>query len=420
MIHLFSLAWHSAWNRRLTLGLTLLAISLSVTMLLGVSRIKEETHRSFNLSVSGTDLVVGARTSQVQLMLYAVFRIGEASSNIRWDSYRQIAADPLVAWAVPVSLGDSHHGFPVIGTTPEYFEQFRFGDAQRLSFVRGQPFAGIFDVVIGAEVAHRLGYAVGDTIVLSHGMHHEGMAEHDDKPFTVTGILAPTGTPVDRSLHIGLQGMTAIHLDWVGGAPMPGFSIPGQYVRKFDLTPKEITAVLVGLKDRAAVFRMQRQINEYKAEPLLAAMPGVALEQLWQVVDVVEKALLAISAMVVLIGLSGMMAVLLASLNERRREIAILRSVGARPADIVLLMLGESLLVTLAGILLALFLLHIAATLLAPWMQANYGLSVQPSFLSFAEAKLLGGVLLVSVVAGLVPGLRAYRMSLIDGLMPRL
>lgn len=420
MNHLFNLAWRSAWNRRLTLGLTLISITLSLAMLLGVERLRNEAHRSFSLSVSGTDLIVGARTSPVQLMLYAVFRIGEATNNIGWSSYQKIAANPMVAWAVPISLGDSHHGFPVIGTTPDYFEHFHYGDAQHLSIVEGQPFKNIFDVVLGAEVAHQLGYAVGDHIVLSHGMGDAGLPEHGDKPFTVTGILAATGTPVDRTLHIGLEGITAIHLDWVGGVPMPGFSIPGEYVRKFDLMPKDITAVLVGLKSRAAVFRVQRQINEDKMEPLLAAMPGVALEQLWQVVGVAEKALVAISAMVVLVGLSGMMAVLLASLNERRREIAILRSVGARPADIVLLMLGESLLVTLAGVLLGLLILFVASGLLAPWVQASYGIAVQPTIVSVEELKLLAGVLVVGLIAGLVPGLRAYWMSLVDGLMPRL
>jgi putative ABC transport system permease protein len=420
MNHLFNLAWRSAWNRRLTLGLTLVAITLSVVMLLGVERLRSEAHRSFSLSVSGTDLIVGARTSPVQLMLYSVFRIGEATNNIGWASYQKIAANPMVAWAVPISLGDSHHGFPVIGTAPAYFEHFRYGDARHLTIVEGKPFNGTFDVVLGAEVAHQLGYAVGDRIVLSHGMGDAGLPEHGDKPFTVTGILAPTGTPVDRTLHIGLEGITAIHLDWVGGAPMPGVSIPGEYVRKFNLTPTDITAVLIGLKNRAAVFRVQRQINEDKIEPLLAAMPGVALEQLWQVVGVAEQALIAVSAMVVLVGLSGMMAVLLASLNERRREIAILRSVGARPADIVLLILGESLLVTLAGMFSGLLILFAASALLAPWVQANYGISIQPVILSVEELKLLAGMLAVSAFAGLVPGLRAYRMSLVDGLMPRI
>lgn len=420
MSHLFIIAWRSAWNRRLTLGLTLLALTLSVAMLLGVERLRNEAHRSFSLSVSGTDLIVGARTSPVQLMLYSVFRIGESTNNINWTSYQKIASYPLVAWAVPISLGDSHHGYPVIGTTSAYFEHFRYGDAQSLTLATGKPFNGVFEVVLGSEVAQQLGYAIGDAIVLSHGMGDAGLPEHGDKPFIVTGILAPTGTPVDRTLHISLEGITAIHLDWIGGAPMPGFSIPSEFVRKFDLTPKDITAVLIGLKSRAAVFRVQRQINEENIEPLLAVMPGVALEQLWQVAGVVEKSLLAISAMVVLVGLSGMMAVLLASLNERRREIAILRSVGARPRDIVLLMLGESLLVTLTAMGCAVLILFAATAMLAPWLQANYGIAMQPAMMTGDELKLLAGVLAVGTIAGLVPGLRAYRMSLVDGLMPRI
>ncbi|MEO6546291.1 MAG: ABC transporter permease, partial [Nitrospiraceae bacterium] len=109
MSHLLHIVWRSAWNRRMTLGLTLVAIALSVAMLLGVERLRNEAHRGFSLSISGTDLVVGARTSPVQLILYAVFRIGEATSNIGWRSFQEIVDNPLIAWAVPISLGDSHH-----------------------------------------------------------------------------------------------------------------------------------------------------------------------------------------------------------------------------------------------------------------------------------------------------------------------
>jgi putative ABC transport system permease protein len=219
---LLLLAVRSAWNRRLTLGMTLLAVALSVTLLLGVERVRHEARNSFAQSVAGTDLVVGARSSPVQLMLYAVFRIGEATHNIHWQSYRAIAENPAVAWSIPLSLGDSHHGFPVIGTSSAYFEHFRYGDAQALAFSAGKPFAEIFDAVLGAEVAARLGYRPGDQLVLSHGMGDVSLAEHTDKPFTVVGILAATGTPVDRSVHVSLEAIQAIHLDWQGGAPLPG------------------------------------------------------------------------------------------------------------------------------------------------------------------------------------------------------
>ena len=420
MKHLLFLAARSAWNRKLTLGLTTIAIALSVTLLLGVERLRTEAREGFNHSVNGTDLIIGARTSPVQLMLYAVFHMGEATNNIRWGAYQDVVANPLVAWSVPLSLGDSHHGFPVLGTTSAYFEHFHFGDDQALVFVKGKPFLDTFDAVLGSEVAARLNYRLGDHITLSHGTGTVGLPEHADKPFVVIGILAPTGTPVDRTVHVPLEAITAIHLDWVGGAPMPGFSIPQKFVHKFDLKPKEITAALVGLKSRAAVFRMQRMVDDFGEEPLLAVMPGVALEQLWQVLDVAEKSLLAVSAMVVVVGLSGLVAVILAGLNERRRELAILRAVGARAHEILLLLTLEGLFVTITGIVSGVVLMEMLALMLAPTIQATYGIAMQPSFITLEELKLLGIVLAVGLVASLAPGYRAYRLSLADGLTPRI
>jgi len=415
-----ALAARSAWNRRLTLGLTLAAVSLSVALLLGVERLRHDARESFALSVSGTDLVVGARTSPVQLMLYAVFRIGEATNNIRWNAYRAIAADPAIAWTIPISLGDSHRGYPVLGTTPDYFAHFRYGNARPLAFSAGRRFDGVFDAVLGADVADKLGYRIGDRIVLSHGIGGVGLPEHADKPFSVVGILARTGTPVDRTVHVSLEAITAIHLDWQGGAPVPGFSIPAQYVRKFDLAPKEITAALIGLKSRAAVFRVQRAVNDYAGEPLLAVLPGVALDQLWDVVGIAEKTLLAVSAMVVAVGLTGLVAVVLAGLNERRRELAILRSVGARPRGIFLLLSIEGLCVTALGSVLGVVLLDALTLLARPFAQSAYGLAIRPQLVSLRELRLLAAVIAVGLLASLVPGYRAYRLSLADGLSPRL
>lgn len=420
MKHLLSLTIKSAWNRRFTLSLTVIAIALSVTMLLGVERLRTQAHQSFSHSIAGTDLVVGARTSPVQLMLYAVFRIGEATNNISWNAYQEMARNPQVAWSIPISLGDSHHGFPVLGTTPSYFEYFHYGDAQSLTFLQGKPFKDTFDAVLGSEVATQRNYKMGDPITLSHGMGGEGLAEHANKPFTVVGILASTGTPVDRTVHVSLEAINAIHLDWIGGAPMPGFSIPAQYVKKFDLAPKEITAALIGLKNRAAVFKVQRDVNNYDKEPLLGVMPGVALEQLWQVVNVAEKSLMAVSAMVVVVGLSGLVAVVLAGLNERRRELAILRSVGAKPRDVFVLLTSEGLFVTIAGILVGVALLALLTLFLSPIAQSRYGIVLQATSISLDELKLLATVLGVGLLASLVPGYRAYQLSLVDGLTPRI
>ena len=414
------LAALSAWSRRLTLGLTLISIVLATTLLLAVERVRVDARRSFTQSVSGVDLVVGARGGGVQLMLHAVFHAGAASNNIEWTSYQALATHPAVAWALPLSLGDSHRGYPVLGTVPEYFEHFRYGGGQALELGTGKPFADIFQAVIGSEVAARLHYALGQKITLSHGLGGVPGMEHAERHFEIVGILAPTGTPVDRTVHVSLESISALHVDWAGGAPVPGLSIPEQYVKKFDLQPKEITAALVGLKSRSDVFRMQRFVNDFKSEPLSAVLPGVALDELWQAIGMVERTLLAVSALVVAVGLAGLTATLLAGLNERRRELAILRALGAGPRDLFVMLLVESLLITGLGALGGLLLLTAGSMLAAPWLLDGFGVVLATRIPSDNELALLAAVVGTGLVAGVAPGWRAWRMSLADGLTPRL
>jgi putative ABC transport system permease protein len=423
MIAVLSLALHSVWARRLTLGVALVAIMLSSATLLAVERLREDARASFTQAVSGVDLVVGARTGGVQLVLYAVFRIGGATHNFGWQSFQEIARHPAVDWAVPLSLGDNHRGFPVVGTSVDYFQRLRGANGQSLRFAEGRPFAGtvdgVFEAVLGHDVARRLGYRLGQPITLTHGMALSGV-EHDDKPFVVVGILAPTGTPVDRSVHISLQGMTALHLDWAAGAPVPGLRIPAEHVRKFDLQPQSITAALVGLKSRAEVFRLQRHINEFAQEPLMAVLPGVALDELWRAIAIVEQYLVAMAALVVFVSLIGLIATLLAGLEQRRRELAILRSLGARPWQVMLILATEGACVTALGVGLGVGLLAAAGTAAAPWLQASYGITLHPWVVGADDLWKLGAVVLVGTVVSSVPGWRAWRQSLTDGLTPRL
>lgn len=417
---LFSIAWKSAWNRRFTLALTVLSIALSTLLLLGVERIRTQLRDNFSSSVSGTDLIVGARTGSTQLLLYSVFRIGAATNNVSWKSVQALSAAQGVDWVVPLSLGDSHRGFAVLATTTDYFTRFHYGDRQALQMREGKPFDALFDAVVGAEVADTLGYHVGQKITLAHGSGELNVAEHADKPFTVVGVLARTGTPVDRTVHIGLQAMEAIHLDWSSGAPMPGIHIPAEQVRKFDLTPKNVTAVLVGLKNRAAVFRVQRWVSTYPGEPLMAILPGVALDELWGVIGIGERALLLMSALVALVSLAGLVSVVMAGLNERRRELAVLRAVGASLRHVLALLAIEGALVTLIGIVLGVVLAVLGIALLSPWLQAAFGLALTLSEPTLNEWLLVASLLVAGFLASLLPGLRAYRLSLSDGLSPRL
>lgn len=414
------LALQSAWNRRHTLGLTLVALSLSVAMLLGVERAREAARQGFAQSIAGTDLIVGARGSPVQLLLYSVFRLGEASHDMSWSSFQRLRDDPAVAWVIPLTLGDSHQGFPVLGTNQDYFEHLRYGDQLPLALASGRRFEQLFEVVIGAEVARQLGYKLGDRLALSHGQGPEALAGHEDLPFEVVGVLARTGTPVDRTLHVSLQALEAIHLGWQGGAPLPGLSIPARFVQKFDLEPKRVTAALVGLENRAGVFRLQRALHQYPGEALQAVLPGVALDQLWNLLGVVEQTLAGVSLLVLAMGLSTMVAIVWAGLGERRRELAILRSVGAGRRHIVALLALEGLLLSLAGALLGYGLLGLAAQAAAGWTQSELGLTLPAWGTPARELRLLAGVLLAGLCASLLPAWRAARLTLSDGLMPRL
>lgn len=413
------LALQSLMNRWVTALLTVGSIALSVMLLLAVEKVRTGARQSFADTISGTDLIVGARSGSIQLLLYSVFRIGNATNNITWASYSDIVKQPEVAWAVPMSLGDSHRGFRVLGTTADYFKFYRYRRTNALAFTAGKPFEDLFDAVLGADAAAALGYKLGDKIVIAHGLGSVSFVEHDDKPFRVAGILAKTGTPVDRTVHVSLEAIEAMHVDWKSGARVPGESINADEVRRMDLKPAAITAALIGLKSRLATFRLQRAINEYPREPLSAVLPGVALQELWDLVGVAETALTAVSIMVVATALLGMVVMVLTTLNERRREMAILRSVGARPGTILGLLTAEAGVLTLAGVVLGTVFLYIGLAVAQPLVDRLYGLHLVLEAPGAREWAMLAGVVLAGFLAGLLPAIRAYRISLADGMTVR-
>lgn len=417
---MFSLACKSIRNRWPTAMLAILAIVMSVALILTVEKVRHDARSSFTQTVSGTDLVVGARSGAIQLLLYSVFRIGNATNNISWESVQDVVNRPGVAWAIPLSLGDSHKGFRVVGTNNALFEHFRFGNDRSLELQEGDRFDDVFDTVIGSEVAETLGYTVGQSIVVAHGTGNVGLVEHDNQPFVVSGILKRTGTPVDRAVHVSLQGIEAMHVDWQSGARKRGEGTQADTIRGMDLQPGAATAILVGLKSRGMVFKEQRAINTYAEEALLAILPGVALQELWSLVGVAESALFIVSISVVVCGLINLITVLLAGLNERRREMAILRSAGARPAHVFLLLCIESTLLTICGVVLGLGLYYLAVSLGGYWLQNLYGINLTLSWPGRNEMLILGTIVLAGLLAGTLPALSAYRKSLSDGMAQRL
>lgn len=425
---LLKLVLMSAWSRRGSLSLLLVCVATSASLLLCLDLIRQSARQSFAQSVSGTDLIVGGPGSPMGLMLYSVFRLGEPARELPYSAVDFIRKDKRVAWALPMSLGDSYRGFPVLGTEASYFAYFKYGAKQALTFAQGKPFEDytvgqpietLYGAVLGSEVAKKLNHQLGDEIALSHGFGGGlGGVSHKDKPFQVVGILKATGTPVDRTVHIGLSGLEAIHLDWQAGAPMPGMKIPADMVGKFDLSPQSVTAVLVGLNNRATVFSVKRAVEGIPNTPVTAVLPGVALSQLWDMLGNVERLLGLISALVGLVSVLGLVGVMLMSLSQRRAELAVLRSVGAGRWTITSAVMLESGLVMLGGVLLAYALTATLLWVTTPWVQSELGLSLLPlhalglGHLAVAVYGLLGCLL------GLIPAWGAYRQQVQSGLTP--
>jgi len=419
---LLQLAWRSLLNRRATVMLTIFTIALSIALLVMVEQLRQDVRQGFYRSVSGTDLIVGARTAPVQLLLNTVFGIGSPGNSISHETLEHIADQRMVEWTIPLLIGDSHRGERVIGTTQDFFEHYRYGDRQALELAAGETFDDLFDVVIGHQVARRFDYSVGDEIHLAHGGGNVSLHEHEDHPFTVRGVLAPTGTPVDRNLYIPLNAYGVIHVGWESGVHRPGSGLEADEAREHahEHEPEEISAVLVGLTAPAAVFGLQRSLNEYQAEPLSAVMPGITLQQLWRLTGVAELVLRAVALLVVITGLLGMVTVLLTTLNERRREMAILRANGARAWQIAVLLVFEAGLIVLGGLVLGIGLAVGAIVALGPWLLDVFGLAVGVTLPEPWQWAVLGGIFVAGLLVALVPAIMAYRRTLADGMQVRL
>ncbi|MCG9554841.1 ABC transporter permease [Vibrio sp. Isolate31] len=413
------LALKSVLNRKATAILTILTVAVSVILLLGVERVRTEAKSSFANTISGTDLIVGGRSGQVNLLLYSVFRIGNATNNIDWKSYQEFSQHKAVKWAIPISLGDSHKGFRVMGTNHSYFENYRYGSKQPLTFQQGKEFNALFDVVIGADVAKKLDYKIGDQIILAHGISDVAFSRHDNLPFKIVGILAPTGTPIDKTVHVSLEAIEAIHVGWESGANL-GHTPDAETLKTYDFQPQQITAMMLGLNSKIQTFALQREINNYRQEPLSAIMPGIALHELWGMMAVAEQALLIVSGFVVVAGLLGMLSSLLTSLQERRREMAILRAMGARPRHVFGLLISEASALTFLGITLGVAVLFALIAVVAPIVQQSYGINISISAITPHEWKLLMLVQIAGIIIGFIPAFRAYRQSLSDGMTIRI
>ena len=511
MMMTLRLALTSLRSRLLTTSLTVASIALSVTLLVGIENVRAGVRDSFAGTIRGVDLIVGARGGTLQVLLSAVFGIGSPAGSVKLSTMERWKAHPAVKWVVPYSLGDSHRGFRVVGTTPEFYERYRFRKNGRIVFVSGRAAVADTEVVIGSEAAEKLGYTIGSPVVVVHGLRDIGTSSHEAHPFYVVGILGRTFTPIDRSVYVTLGGIEAMHGNdggiavsssalaevagervsegrgQSGAAPVPAKSssttgakaaaiIAANKKRAAAMAPPpgtpmvmpgaeppagtplvmpgaepppnampevkaaavaqkavdsvtaqpthdhgddQITAFFVGTKNRFEALMLQREMNTDLVEPLTAVIPGVALGELWQNIGSAEVGLRVIAIFAVAIGLTGMLVALYSSLEARRREMAILRAVGAGPRMIISLLVLESGLLALLGCIIGVATVYIGLFVAQGPIEQRFGLHLALHPLRSTEWTYLAVVLSAGLVIGFVPAWKAYRTSLVDGLSPR-
>ncbi len=457
------LAMRSLANRRLTTILTVASIALSVALLVGVETVRRGIRESFAGTIRGTDLIVGARGGSQQLMLSSVFGLGAPAGTISWDTYQRWANHPAVEWTIPLSLGDSYYGYRVVGTTLAFYEYYRYRNDGTVELADGEFPIGDRDVVLGAEVAKARRLTIGSELALTHGLRGTGIMDHDEHPFKVVGILAPTFTPIDRSLYVTLGGIEGMHAGWENGVP-PVMGTPpaigeespaadehshegeaehepghqhdpshhpdgnmdvhdhgtGEMDHDHDHEHGAISSFLLGTKNRFESLRLQREINTDMQEPLSAILPAVTLTELWHTIGYAEDGVRMISGAVLLVGLLGMLVALYSTLQERRREMAILRSLGAGPRRIAALLVLESGVLAFVGAVVGVVLVYGLLFFGSGLAERHFGIFIPITAPQKLEWIYLGGVVVAGLLIGLIPAWRAFRNALQDGLTIRL
>ena len=460
----FTLAFQSLLNRWLSCLLIILTLSFSISLFFTVSRIQESVKSSFQNTVSGVDSIIASRGGDLQILLNSVFLIGVPNSTIKWNTYEDVTNMKAVNWAVPISLGDSHKGYRVIGTNNNYFKNMKYSSGKNIEFMEGKAFNNVFDVVIGSLVANKLNYKINSEISVSHGLgqtgqkhtfkkgiesnydeqeehsdhkehsdqeehgehndheDHEDHEEHSDHEghdnenigFKVTGILKSTGTPIDSAVYISLAGYEAMHSGWIGNQKVIDVSIDQILEKK--LQPKSLSAIFVSLKNRTQIFQFQRDILNFKKEAISSVMPGITLSRLWMLTGNVDKAFKIITLFIIVIALLGMVAMTIAGLNSRRREMAILRSVGASPSNIVSLLLVESIIISIASCIIGYVIMIVIFYLGKDYLQNNYGIFIDGFSIKNYDLQIIISIIFASLIATLVPAIQIYKNTLRDGL----
>ena len=410
---MLSLLLKSMRSRIIPTSLVTISLMASMVLLLSIERIQQGAEEGFNQSISGVDAIIGPRSSSIELVLYTVFHLGRPTNNITTKTVNDVKLRGDISWLVPIALGDSHKGFRVVATEPNYFEHIKYANGQPLVFSKGVAFAELSEAVLGSDVAEKLSYRVGSKIQITHGSVESVGSKHDDFSFVVTGILNKTGTPIDQAIFLDLKGYELLHLGWKSGKKIFNLDdINLSSLPEDALIPKTVTAAFIGLKSKLTLFNFSKNIREYPKEAISAVIPGIALSELWSIVGLVDKGFQLLSWIIIAISLIAMVTLIIASLDNRKQEMTIYRANGASPKFLAMMVLCESLVIGLTAIVGAIILVTIVTYFATA--QLNLALGISPTFkwISMGEITVFSFILLAGALSSLIPAVMVFRKNL--------
>ncbi len=416
-------------HRAAGFGLLVLLLALASAALMSVELLRQEARAGFARAAGSVDLIIGPRSGAIELLLQGVFFHGQPRFTLSEPLAAEIAELEPVAWTVPVALGDNVRGQPVVGTTAAFFQHFGYRDRPGLRLAQGRVFtdgAAAHEAVVGAQAAVRFGLAVGDTLVLAHGVAMGPGLEHDRAPFRVVGILAPTGLPVDRAVFVPIAALAAIHGYGHAEEPVPRQEHlahhppfdeaqhrheppPPTHADEAHHEHSEPNLLLVGLQQPQAALALARWIENHSAEPITVLLPSLALHELWQLLALPERALGIAAALATFWALAAAIGIMALMAWHRRDEVRLWRALGASGRIVLPLLLSETTAAVLLAAAVALALTQATVLAAAPLLGQQYGLVIDSNALAALPALAL--ISAVAWLAGLVAVAGVYRRS---------
>ncbi|MFN0133293.1 MAG: ABC transporter permease [Phycisphaerales bacterium] len=430
----FTIIRRSLTGRLFSTITTVLTVAVAVALLLVLLSMRDAGRRAFERGGGNIHLLVSADADPLTAVLNGVFYARPPRAPLTWRQYQTIAEGYPLDFAVPIAQGDSFRGFPVLGTTEEFFAKVTPLPDRGWSFARGEAFKGDFQVVLGAEAARATGKKVGDTIELTHGTPQsraamEAALVHEEFRFTVVGVLGANGTSHDRAIFTSLQSLWIIHVQDRVAKAEPGTGAAKKehgerLATAADLTDRD--RLLTGIYLRVATRPGQNATAMLpvvfdqlrKQGGFTVAQPKQEIDRLFAIVGNIDQILVAMAGAVMASSGIAIMLALYNSMEQRRRQIAVLRVLGASQGRVFMLVLTESAMLGLMGAVLGLLAASVGGLVVASVMRERLGLIVDPLLPLDVALPIVMLAVALAAVAGLVPALLAYRTSVGRGLRP--